>query len=861
MNKYNIRSAVLFILFLVLLTFHLYCQQTKKIYIANDTHTDYMWVANEDSYRHAFLDMLDYYLDLADSTSQNDPAYQSRFNCDGSFWIWIYENNKTRTEFIRLIDKIRSGHITVPLNLLNLCYGGMPAEAVFRSMYYSGQLERRYNLRFRLATAQENQTIPFGLGALWAGSGAQYSWKGICGCASRIYDAWDRQHDMYWWVGPDNSRLLMKWNSMLRNYYDLGGYAEANNIPETIDYVDSNPDFISRHPYSTIGIFGYGGDSLIEKTDKFIQIAQQKTTAARKVIVSNQIDFFEEFENKHGNSLPSLSCSYGNEWDLLIASMAELSARVKRAIEKLRAAEALASLVSLQDPMFMRNRESSRNQAWLSLGLYFDHDWTADGPISRNERAQWQRRKAAEFDDYVEQLYQDGVESLGQMIRKDGSLPRFFVFNPLSWSRTDFADFPYSGQSQVHVMDLSTNQESPFQLVERNGIQYIRILAEDIPSVGYKVFEIIPGSGTVFSGGPLADGNTIENSFYKITLADNGAITGLVDKIRGNRQMVRKINQHYMNDLGPGSGSLTIIDQGPVCATLKAVSPAPLAHNTYITLFRDSSRIDIRNEIDQNFSGIHTWKFGFNLDAPEIWHEEVGAVIKADFVQQGGHYSPRNARYDWLTLNHFADISSGAIGVTLSNRDCYFMQTGNSTTEHLDTLTPQISVLAGGQVDGDGLGIPNQGNDTFFLQRFALQTHGAFVASKSARFALEHQNPLVTGAVAGGTYYPRDFFSLLEIDHPDIALWAVKPAEDTTQNNIIIRLWNLSFSPVDFELKFLGYSILESHRTTHIETPIEAVIHENSHLAVSIAPHQWLTFSLKMDGIPSPGKGIRKGIR
>ena len=53
-------------------------------------------------------------------------------------------------------------------------------------MYYAGRLERRDVVRFPLATAMENQTLPLGLAPLWAGSGARYSWKGICGCATKF---------------------------------------------------------------------------------------------------------------------------------------------------------------------------------------------------------------------------------------------------------------------------------------------------------------------------------------------------------------------------------------------------------------------------------------------------------------------------------------------------------------------------------------------------------------------------------------------------------------------------------------------------------------------------------------------------
>ncbi len=159
--------------------------QQKKIYIANDDHTDYMWTTDAAGFRQAFLQMLDYYLALAESTAGEPPAYQSRFNADGTFWLLEYERNKSAAEFARLVNRIKSGHIGVPITLLTLSYGAMPAEAVLRSMYYAGELERRFGLSFKLAGAQESQTLPYGVGALLAGAGAKYLAKGICGCASR----------------------------------------------------------------------------------------------------------------------------------------------------------------------------------------------------------------------------------------------------------------------------------------------------------------------------------------------------------------------------------------------------------------------------------------------------------------------------------------------------------------------------------------------------------------------------------------------------------------------------------------------------------------------------------------------------
>ncbi|MCJ7582295.1 MAG: glycoside hydrolase [Candidatus Aminicenantes bacterium] len=857
MNKKPSLSKFFLILLLVTTPLLLNCQQDKRIYIANDNHTDYMWMANEETYKDVFIEILDYYLDLADSTDGESSDVQSRFNCDGSYWIWIYKQNKSKSDFDRLIRRIKSGHISVPLNLLNMCYGGMPAEAVIRSMYYAGQLEQRYDLRFLLATSQETQTLPYGVGALWAGAGAKYSWKGICGCATKVPDAWDREHDIYWWVGQDNSRVLMKWNSMLQGNAHLGGYAEARSTSPIIDYVDSNAAFKARFPYNIVGVFGYGGDPELKSiTDKFGSIAKEKTTAARKVIVSNEVDFFEDFEQNYGDNLPSLSSSFGNEWDLLVASMAELSASVKRSVENLRTAEAMASLITIQDPLFMRGREQDREKAWLGLGLYFEHDFTADGPISRDERAVWQRQKASEFESYVEQLYADAGTTLGQMIKKNDSNTSFFVFNPLSWARSDFADFPYSGSDQIHVIDRVTKQENPFQIIVKNEETYLRIWAKDIPSIGYKVFEIVNGVGSIFSKGPTVSGNVIENEYYELTLGQNGAITSLIDKTNGHKQMVRSFNGRYINDLGQGEGSLETANSGPVSATLKAVSSGPVSHATFVTLFRDSNRIDIRNEIHQNFSTLLTWRFGFDLEEHQVWHEEVGAIVKADLVEQGGHYSSRNARYDFQTLNHFVDISNESSGMTLSNADCYFMQIGYSNTQNLDTDTPLISVLAGGQVDGSMLGIPRQGDDSFFLQRFALQSHTAYHPAQAMRFAMEHQNPLVAGEVTGNLGNFGNFFSLFEVNNPDVLVWVVKPSESAAKNSLILRVWNLSPTSNNFSFSFNEHSIQEAMLTSHIETPMAIITHNGNSLEVSINPFQLMTFDIKLSGVPELKKGI-----
>jgi len=118
--------------------------QPVRIYLANDDHTDYLWTADAETYNAVFVDMLDYYLRLADGTKENPAPYRSRFNTDGSYWLWQYERRKSPAEFARLMARVKDGTISAPLNTLVSCYGGQPLEAVLRGMYYAGRLERRY---------------------------------------------------------------------------------------------------------------------------------------------------------------------------------------------------------------------------------------------------------------------------------------------------------------------------------------------------------------------------------------------------------------------------------------------------------------------------------------------------------------------------------------------------------------------------------------------------------------------------------------------------------------------------------------------------------------------------------------------
>ncbi|WP_338869139.1 glycosyl hydrolase-related protein [Spirosoma sp. SC4-14] len=878
--SYLLFSAYLF------LGLTLSAQPIKRLYLANDDHTDYMWTGNEAQYDTVFVRMIDYYLNQIDSTQNNPDDFQARFNLDGSYWIKTYQKFRSPAQVERLISRIRTGHISSPLTGLVSTYGGQPTEAVLRGMYYAGQLERQWDLRFRLAVCMENQTLPLGLSSLWAGSGAKYSWRGVCGCASRISNASlaHRRNQLYRYMGQDGRSVTMKWyNRPIYNGRTLGGYAETRREKDPKDIVGDMGKVVedmtvmcdttstkSAYPFNVAGAFGYGWDDLSTYVSPpFISAAQRYSTPLRKVRVSNEEDFFADIDRTYPK-LPAESVSYGNEWDVYPVSMNETTAHIRRATEKLRSAEALSTLVSLKDSTFARDLKAARDLAWEAYGLYWEHDWTADGPVSKRDRANWQTKLHHRIVGYVDTLFNRASLAMGQQLKMATSgtaAPRFYVFNPLNWSRTDVADLDYSGTEAVRVIDLQTKREVVSQRIQKGGKPFVRIWAENIPSVGYKMYEIQKGTPASQPDAAQVNGEFIQNEYYRIRLKKSGVISELYDR-KANRQLVKTPNvgspgERWFNDIGTNDANagnaLVVENKGPVSVTLKAVSNDPIAHTVRVTLFRNSRsgmppRIDIEDSLQANFDDVKTWAFSLNLTNPTTNHEELGAILTAKKETRGGHYASQNARYDWQTFNHFADIGEPNFGLTISNQDCSFFKLGKSTPDSLWETSAQFNALAGGQVDtyGSGkkdtlrLGIYNQNGVTKFRYHFALTTRtAAFDALTAMKFALEDQNPLVTGAVTGTqATYPETTFSLLKSDAPGLLIWTLKPSEEGINNGLIARFWNLNKTDATPTLNW-SLPIRRAWQTTHIETNEQSLNPAKNSLKTNFNARQINTYRLQ----------------
>jgi alpha-mannosidase len=789
----------------------------KRLYLGNDTHTDLYYNGDEEKWYKQNAEMADFYLNLGEASAKDSIPLRSKWNYDVAWTLYMLEKRTSPEYFNRIIAQIKNGQASVPYNFTLPVYGASTAEGILRSFYYGGYLERKFGIDVDIAVCQENATVPLGLASLWAGSGAKYSWKGVCNCATKTKTIGKREHEMYWMTGRDSSKIMMKWYSNNGWNAELGGYAELLEPTLAVTMMDTLCEG-SRYPYRIAAAFGKGWDNMVNYAFDITWGINRRTRPGTKLYVSNELDFFHDFEDTYGKVLPSLSAAYGNEWDLLPASLAAVTSEQRGLMEQLRGAEAMAAVVAANNPTAFDNLKELKADFQYGISVWNAHGWTVDGPIKRHDFATWERLQKERIRLYVQALEKQSLQLLGAQITQNNKQSQFFVFNPLNWTRSDVADFEYEGDENIEVQDVTTGKTVKTQIIRQNGKQLLRILATDVPSVGYKTYSIKKDKVS-FKKTNIAE-NSFKNAFYEVKIQKNGAISSLISKKSGRQMVATLLNS--VEGADEANSILTIENAGEVSTTFRCTTKSPLKKVTFLTVFEDLGRIEIRNEIQQNFKDLRHWTFDFKINQPETWHEEIGAVVKAKRISEGGHYANIMTRTDYLSLNHFADVSNKEAGVTLSNANCLFMRLGNSTAEKLDGNSSTLHILAGGQVDKDkNLGIYDQDGDSLFIQNFALTAHdGAYDQASAMRFAMEHQNKMTTGKVTGEKpLLPAKNFSFLKNENPSLILWALKPGEE---EGITARFWNMNDKSVNNSSIF-GQKVLKSTESTHVETNLKSV--------------------------------------
>lgn len=331
---------------------------------------------------------------------------------------------------------------------------------------------------------------------------------------------------LFWWEAPDGSRVL----TYFPNHY--GNPIEP--VPMVKDLADYTAATGHREYMHLYGVGDHGGGP----TRSMLETAARWRSAGA---IYPQLFFgtVHEFFERALAELPRLNPPVWRDELYLethrgtYTSQATTKRNNRQSEVLLLNAEKFASLAQLFGHAYP---QGDLDVAWKKVLFNQFHDILPGSSIAAVYRDA--DRDYAEVRRIGREVLHDALRELADRIHTKGPGLPLIVFNPLSWTRTDVVEAVLTFRdpvSEVEVRDphgrrliAETIERDP----QTNRVK-VRFIAEDVPSLGYKVFRVIP----VPRRPPLRSslsvhGLTMENEFLRVTVdARSGCLTSLYDKV------------------------------------------------------------------------------------------------------------------------------------------------------------------------------------------------------------------------------------------------------------------------------------------------------------------------------------------
>lgn len=415
------------------------------------------------------------------------------------------------------------------------------------------------------------------------------------------------------------------------------------------------------------------------------------------------------------------------------------------------------------------------------------------------------------------------------------------VFNPLSFERQDYMTFAYD--EEVTVWDGDRALPSSYRDGEVT-------FYGTVPAKGYKAFAlkvVTTENDTTL----IATPNHLENDFLDIRLDDKGHITSLMDK-RANRQIIKEgergnvlqafedkphnwdawdINIYYQEKMWEIDHvqKIEVSELSMLKATLLIERKFLDSTITqYVTIYKDSSRIDFHTTIDWKEKHILV-KAAFPVD---IHTSKATYDIQFGNVERPTHWNTSWDTAKFEVCGHkWADLSEDGYGVSLMN-DCKY---GYDIKDSRMRLTLLKSATE-----------PNEDADREVHQfTYSLYPHlGDFKVGQTVSEAYKLNVPVYTTMLPKQDGELPASLSFVSLNQENVIAEVVKQNE--TSENVIIRVHECYNRRSEVIMTVFG-QVAEVVECDLEERKIldNQVEHEGNEIRFQIKPYEIKTFKIK----------------
>ena len=820
--------------------------EKKKVYTVATSHLDTVWSWDFEETVSKYI-----YNTLVENFALFEKYPSYTFSFEGSYRYELMQEYYPKL-FEKLQDYVKQGRWNVCGSAFENGDVNVPSpEALFRNILFGNSY---FDKMFQKRSVDIYLPDCFGFGWALPSVAAHANLMGFTTQKLAWGSAYGVPFDIGRWQGVDGKSIYASINP--HDYYFT--LTKLRSWDFVLDKLKENEKYDLDMTYLFHGIGDRGGAPK-EQTVKFVEEEIKKNGESDIEVISACADEIYRDLDKLPNDIKEKLPVWNNE---LVMKNHAVGGYTSRAIGKRwnRRCEELADLAERAGVISdyfgtLRYNKESLNRSWKRFIAHQFHDDIPGTSCQRVYRRSW--------NDYAMSMNQFSSEleasacALSSIMKTDfcEGVP-VMVFNPVESKRTGAVTVRLDNPSKpfFRVFDSDGHEVLSQCAPTESGVEIL--FCADVKGVGTRVYDFRPSDRpcSLQSDVSVNSDNIIENEKYIVELNKRGDISSITDKLNGERELLKEpitlglfnytgskdwpaweMNFDEANknaDRTPKLESLTVLEQGPVRASLKVVqTDGKSKFTSIVSLTKSGDIVEVYNEIE--WRSLRT--MAKNIFSFTVSNENALFDLGLGAIKRGN----MSEKLFEVPAQKWADITDekNDFGVSVISECKYGWDKFNNNTLRLTVLhTPKRNYRIDSMQSMMDLGLNRYS--------YAILSHSGEAGAQTQLEARKFVTPMSAYVCKKHNGFLSDEYSFCSVSTNDVIIRAIKKAEDSDE--IIVRLNEGTNKHIEDYKITLGEGI-ESAREIFASEEYKAPASVlNGFLTTSFEPYEIKSFALKL---------------
>ncbi len=783
----------------------------RTIYVLPHSHVDVGYLFYQPVAIHAHHVYINDALKLIKQTAHLSPAARFKWNIESMIEVDGYLKGFEKaspTLTANFINAVRAGEMGLDGTYCNELTGLSRPQELISWLNYAHELSVRYGLKINSAMLCDVPGVTWGAVPVLADAGIKYFLWGPNGITHVGFEN-NFNGRAFYWLSPSGKQKIMVWQEANQNYCSPW-FTMADIRPWLHWFATSNPHF----PYSIMYVME-GVDSAPPPGYLPAVITRWNKTHAWPRLVTSTVTHAEhKFIAKYGNKIPSYRGDYNPYWEDGAGSTPRVTRINRNATEKIAQSQMLWDILDVS-----QYPHKVFSNAWQDALMYDEHTWGAydswTQPRSKFVREQWAWKKRYATRAMFQARWLE-AQAVRKIIAHQGA-STIAVFNTCSWPRSGLVTLAAAESKAGNLVRNQSGKAVPSQRLTDGSLVF---LAQDVPALSSSKFTISSGRSASpahpvsvnASGTQLKTGSMTVDINPATGAVTRWSVAGLAaNLVNSHNPTCRGLND-YLYVLGPsnkkvqysGTPKITILNRGPLVASVRIVSSAPGCKTLVRTIevVADEHRINFTDSLNMISAYPHeeAVHIGFNLKVPgeAIRFDTPWAVVnpRKDLIP--------NSNNNVFPVCRWVDESGAHVGVTLATPDVPMLEIGRITAPRMNTTHWLKHPAHGGTLYSQVYNNYWQTNYKAWEKgpisfHYSLRAHRAYHQLAAEHFGIDSGQPLIAVPVR------KNFRAVrfpLRWDNAHVILAGCHPLSGGS--GYLVRLYNVSRKPARVVLSWMG---------------------------------------------------------